>query len=326
MSDIFHEFGITAGSTIGVGYLGTIVSGILYGVTCVQTFHYFRSVTKDHWIIKVLVLTLLVLDTLHQALIIHVFYWYLIDNYLNPIALLESVWSIGSEIIVNAVIAFLVESFLVYRVWKLSQNRMLAGLCEAFTVGHLTMNLVFPIRGLYIPNLLEAEAKLKTTGSSGLAVAVVTDVLISASLAFYLHKNRTGFHRSDTMIDKLIALTVTTGILTTVFVIANLIAYLTAPAALYVLFFNFMLGKLYINALLTSLNARSFISYGSNKGNSTSYMINSIPLHVLDDTAGSPDTKHEVTHQVAQQDVSIDSPNDLEASTSIGSFDIKNKL
>ncbi|THG96328.1 hypothetical protein EW026_g5478 [Hermanssonia centrifuga] len=54
------------------------------------------------------------------------------------------------------------------------------------------------------------------------------------------------------MITKLIALTITTGMLTSCFAIADLIAYLVAPQYLYMLFINFMIGKLYINTLLTS--------------------------------------------------------------------------
>ncbi|KDQ31925.1 hypothetical protein PLEOSDRAFT_154133 [Pleurotus ostreatus PC15] len=43
------------------------------------------------------------------------------------------------------------------------------------------------------------------------------------------------------------------------FVIANLVALVVAPDKLYDLFFNFLLGKSYINALLTTLNARQVI-------------------------------------------------------------------
>lgn len=73
----------------------------------------------------------------------------------------------------------------------------------------------------------------KAIGSGGLAVAVITDVSISAALTFYLQKSRTGFrkyvvslefavrcdayelNRSDSVITKLILLTITTGTLTT---------------------------------------------------------------------------------------------------------------
>ncbi|KAF8178948.1 hypothetical protein BJ912DRAFT_648888 [Pholiota molesta] len=119
-----------------------------------------------------------------------------------------------------------------------------------------------PCQTLAFSNLITGSTTLKTFGTAGLAVAVVTDVCISSSLCYYLQRGRTGFKRSDDIITKLIALTITTGLLTTLIVIANLVALIAAPEKLYSLFFNFMLAKLYINALLTSLNARDAIRNG----------------------------------------------------------------
>lgn len=269
------------GSTIGVAFIGVAISSMAYGVTCCQTFYYYRSNRgrADPWYYKTLVAVLLILDSLHQALIIHSLYYYLVENYGNSITLTMNVWSLSAEIIVNAAIAFIVETFLVYRVFRLSRNLWVTGFCGLFTIAHLVMNLIFPIRALFYPELAVALVKLKATGSSGLVVAVVADVSISAAMAFYLNRSRTGFRRSDDMITKIMALTITTGSLTTVFVIGDLIAYLAAPQALYVLFFNFMLGKLYINALLTSLNTRDLVrGTMASEHSTTSKGINSIPL------------------------------------------------
>ncbi|KAL1949727.1 hypothetical protein VTO73DRAFT_8608 [Trametes versicolor] len=262
---------LDVGGTIGVAFLGVAISSAIYGITCIQTFQYYRSPrgSTDTPFLKIIVLILWMLDSTHQALIVQILYHYLVLNYANALALLRT-----TEIIVNAVIACIVETFFVMRIWKLSRNPWVSGACMVFTIAHLTMNLVFPIRTFFYPILVEAEAKLKSTGSSGLGVAVVADVSISAAMVWYLRKGRTGLRKSDDMIGRLIMLTITTGSFTTIFVIANLIAYLAAPAQLYVLFFNFMLGKLYINSLLTSLNSRTYVR----GGNEAITQVNSIPL------------------------------------------------
>lgn len=267
---------IDKGSTIGVVYLGVAISSMVYGVTCIQTFQYYRSAKAkvDMSFLRVIVGLLWLLDTIHQALIIMIPYFYLITNYANPFALLRTYWAIPTEIILNAVIALTVESFFVMRIWRLSKNQFVTAACFVFTIAHLTMNLIFPIRVFFYPVLVEAETKLKSTASSGLGVAAVADVSISAAMVWYLHKGKTGMRRSDDMIGRLIGMTVTTGSLTTLFVIANLVAYQAAPNALYNLFFNFMLGKLYINSLLTSLNSRTYVR----GGNDTSVNVNSVPL------------------------------------------------
>ncbi|KAF4583383.1 hypothetical protein EYR40_010839 [Pleurotus pulmonarius] len=265
--------------TFGIGYIGSVLSAILYGVTCIQTFHYFRAAGKDPLIIKSLVFVLLLLDTAHQALITELVYHYLVENFANPLELLHNIRTIAVEIIVNAVIAFLVECFLVARVWVLSgKNKIMSVVCGVLTVAHLgelslmvssdeprvtlavvVMNVVFPVKTMAYSNIITGAERLRTFGTAGLGVAVVTDVCISATLCYYLQKGRTGFRRSDDIITKLIALTITTGLLSTLFVIANLVALVAAPEKLYSLFFNFMLGKLYINALLTSYVSRSKI-------------------------------------------------------------------
>ncbi|KAI0046883.1 hypothetical protein FA95DRAFT_1559648 [Auriscalpium vulgare] len=283
------------GGTIGVAYLGIAISSMFYGVTCIQSFHYFRSANlgQNTTVLNALVTTLLLLDTTHQILAIHAFYYYLITHYADPIALLSNIWSIEVGIIFNALIAFVVESFFVARIWRLSSNRFVTGVCGFFTAAHLAMNLLFPIRGMFIPNLAEAEVKLKSTGVTGLCVAVVADVLISAFTSFYLQRSRTGFRKSDDMVTKLIILTVTTGTLTTLFVIAALIAYLAAPSALYVLFFDFMLAKLYTNAVLTSLNSRDSIRRALNDS-----ALNSVPLSKFSAETGATASSNIPHHQV----------------------------
>ncbi|KAF8526952.1 hypothetical protein BU17DRAFT_61927 [Hysterangium stoloniferum] len=116
---------------------------------------------------------------------------------------------------------------------------------------------------------------LKSMGTTGLAVAVVTNVVQAGCLSFYLYRSRTGFQRSDDMITKLIALTITTGLLTTLSLCLRFAKYVVAPEYFYLLFFNFMLGKLYINSLLTSLNSRAAIIKAGRINHSSHYMTNS---------------------------------------------------
>ncbi|KAL4262104.1 hypothetical protein AB1N83_005644 [Pleurotus pulmonarius] len=246
--------------TFGIGYIGSILSAILYGITCIQAFHYFRGVGKDPVNVKALVLLLLVLDTVHQGFITALVYHYLVDNFNNPGELERNTWAIAVEIIITAVIAFIVVCFLVTRLWALSgKNKIVTGVASVLTVTHLVMNLIFPIKTLPYRNIVSGARELKPIGTTGLAVAVFTNVYVSGGLCYYLQRGRTGFKKSDDIVTKLIALVITTGLLSTLFVIANLVALVVAPDKLYDLFFNFLLGKSYINALLTTLNAREMI-------------------------------------------------------------------
>ena len=49
-------------------------------------------------------------------------YIYLVTNYFNPTILTTVVWSVVAEVMVNGVMALLVQFFFVFRAWKLSNR------------------------------------------------------------------------------------------------------------------------------------------------------------------------------------------------------------
>ncbi|KAF5365649.1 hypothetical protein D9758_003160 [Tetrapyrgos nigripes] len=98
--------------------------------------------------------------------------------------------------------------------------------------------------------------KFQWIASTGLACAAVADLLIAASLSFYLHRSRTGIRTTDSIINKLLLYAINTGLLTSIFALTDMICFLTMPNNLIHIAFNLMIGKLYTNSLLASLNVR----------------------------------------------------------------------
>jgi len=78
-------------STFGAYTIGTFISAVLLGITCNQVYRYFHKYS-DPLIIKLTVASLLVFELLHSAFSMHAVYFYVITNWGNPFALLESVW------------------------------------------------------------------------------------------------------------------------------------------------------------------------------------------------------------------------------------------
>ncbi|KAJ8481491.1 hypothetical protein ONZ51_g5965 [Trametes cubensis] len=99
------------------------------------------------------------------------------------------------------------------------------------------------------------------------------------------------------------------------FVIANLIGYLAAPSQLYTLFFNFMLGKLYINSLLTSLNSHEYV-----RGDA-SLVTNTLPMSTFraeHGHAGLPQVSDVTASTIAvdsEKEVRIDMPGETTGSS-----------
>ncbi|KAM5543571.1 hypothetical protein V8D89_002822 [Ganoderma adspersum] len=265
MATTYH---LTRGDTIGVGYLGVVFTSVIYGITCIQSFQYYRSprAKTDIASIKYLVLTVWILDTVQEIFAVHVFYFYLVDNFENPMGILVTIWSLPAGILVNAFISCSVKLFFLIRIWKLSGNIYVTMAGVIVNAARFVMNLYYPIRTFCALNVEDIimEVRLKPFGSSGLAFEVACNLLISICMTYYLQRGRrNGLRRSGDMISRLILLTVATGTLSSLIAAADLIAYLTSPDTFYVLFFNFLIAKLDANALLTSLNSRQFIRDGS---------------------------------------------------------------
>ncbi|KAK0202328.1 hypothetical protein DFS33DRAFT_885130 [Desarmillaria ectypa] len=95
-------------TTMGAAFIGIVVAAILHGVSCVQAWYYFTH-QRDGWPLKLIVAAVMVFDTVHQALISHTVYTYLVTHYGDAAELQKTVWSLLAEVLFNGFTAFLVQ-------------------------------------------------------------------------------------------------------------------------------------------------------------------------------------------------------------------------
>ncbi|EED84759.1 predicted protein [Postia placenta Mad-698-R] len=80
-------------TSFGAMLLGVLMSSILFGITNLQVYIYFKTYTKDPLWTKFSVCALWTIDALCVAFSFHLIYQYFITNYFNPVALLVINWS-----------------------------------------------------------------------------------------------------------------------------------------------------------------------------------------------------------------------------------------
>ncbi|KAG0699869.1 hypothetical protein DFH29DRAFT_990646, partial [Suillus ampliporus] len=264
-------------NSFGAFLIGVVVSATLYGVTCVQTWYYFSRYPSDPWRIKLLVGTILLSDTIHQALITHTVYTYLVTDFDIESDLGKLVWSLSVEVLFNGFTGLMVQSFLTSRIYRLSNKSIIATalvlslvIAEfVIVVGehvfsllkYLSTNVtikVYVAKAVKLTTFTEVP-ELKPLSMCVNAVAAAGDVLIAGFLTMLLQRSRTGFRRSDTIINKLIMYTINTGLLTSICAIMSLISITLWPDTFIYVAFYFCLGRLYCNSLLATLNARKGI-------------------------------------------------------------------
>lgn len=250
-------------STFGAYFIGVVISAVLYGVTCVQVWYYYVSYPTDPWHIKTLVFAVFASDTVHQALITHSAYIYLVSDIVNPTGLADLVWSLIVEVLFNAITALLVQCFLSMRVYRLSNKSIPAtAIVMSSVIAEFVLSVIYVAKALPIQTFA-GLLQLKGISSAVNATTAASDVLIAGCLCFLLQRSRTGFRRSDTMINKLMLFSLNTGLLTGIFAVASLISISVWPNAFIYIAFYFCVGRLYCNSLLATLNARRIIRAAS---------------------------------------------------------------
>ncbi|KAH0580139.1 hypothetical protein H2248_002946 [Termitomyces sp. 'cryptogamus'] len=92
--------------------------------------------------------------------------------------------------------------------------------------------------------------------ASSLAISTILDVLIASSMGnYFFHQRRTTLRRMKRVLDWLIVWTIQTGMLTTLATMTMLITLITVDNFAWLAMF-FVISRLHLNSLLTSLNDR----------------------------------------------------------------------
>ncbi|ESK91524.1 hypothetical protein Moror_2603 [Moniliophthora roreri MCA 2997] len=277
--------------TMGVMYIGVMISAVFYGISLVQTAYYYNRYPNDPWYLKYLVAATLVLDTIHLACITHTIYHYTITAYYVKEELTVMVWSVLAEAVPTGVSGTLVQCFYTVRVWQMSKkNYYLAGLILIIVFTNAACGTAWVIISLQMKTFTDLLTINPLTISIN-ALSAAADVLIAASLCITLYRAKTGFKRTDTTISILITFSANTGLATSMCAMASLISLLASPETLIYALFYFCIGRLYTNSLLVALNTRKAI-----RGTEDEHKMVSIPSSVV-----SPPT----THKSRSQNLSV---------------------
>lgn len=237
-------------------YFGVVITMALWGIGVLQAYHYFNRYIKDTLWIKLFVLLVWISDTVHQALVLHMGFVYLVVNHDNPISVLHIETTLEVSVAFTVCVVILVQLFLLFRIWKLSgRNIYLTTVVAVF----VSMVFIFTTLFLYKNFQLKAFIKLKSIAwliKLCYAVISATDTLIAVTLIILLHRSRTGFVTSDSMINRLILFTVNTGALSSLLSLFIIIMLQVYPNSLIFVAFHLCTSKFYTNTLLATLNTR----------------------------------------------------------------------
>ncbi|KAJ7176716.1 hypothetical protein C8R46DRAFT_1077119 [Mycena filopes] len=269
-------------NTYGLLFIVAVVSACLYGVGILQFWMYIRKYhSKDRLVLKLLVITVSVCDTFQQGLLCHAVYKYLVSSISDPSILPSVVKSLIIELFFSFAIATLVQQFYCWRILKIGKSRILAGVVSLVCWASTLSTLVYTSKALRLATF-EELISLKPISIAGNVLSAVADVTISIVLIILLHSAKTiGFKRTTDLINRLMVFTFNTGLPTSVSALLSAISVAALSNTFLYIFFFLLLGRLYTNSLLVTLNCREYIAdeRGSEEPYSTANLQNlSLPL------------------------------------------------
>ncbi|KAG7087917.1 hypothetical protein E1B28_011965 [Marasmius oreades] len=249
--------GLEFDNTLGANLIGLVIGSVLYGVVCSQAYKYFQSFPKDPFIAKATVISLVILETVHTILITHVTYYYMVTNYMNPLALLQTVWSSLATVTAISLIVFIAHTFYAVQIYHLGKSFCLPGLIITLGLTQLGFCVALSVVGSQTSMLQIPLTSKKFLIIVPLTVGCAGDILCAGALSYYLYINRSGIKRTDSLIWKIMTYAIGTGAISSVVIIAVLIMLALQPLNfIYISIFE-TLSKLYAVSILVRLNSRT---------------------------------------------------------------------
>ncbi|KAJ7292562.1 hypothetical protein C8J57DRAFT_1490070 [Mycena rebaudengoi] len=251
---------VSVPETLGAMLLGGFFASLLSGVVNVQTVLYYRTYKTDPTGIKVLVLCVWALDNLHTAFIWNGLWGGLINNYGDGSRIDHIPWCAPLEyiIILTALVTFMVHCFFANRIFRLSRNNWYMTLpVVLLALLRLGSASVSTWEMYTFPSTLIVHAFWIFT--LGLSVSSAVDVLIAGFLIHLFQSSRTDAGKYlNRVIEKLMIYAFETGSLTCLGTVISMICArsLSFPQCKGL---HFVIGKLYANSLLVTLNTRENI-------------------------------------------------------------------
>ncbi|KAH9066189.1 hypothetical protein EDB87DRAFT_694071 [Lactarius vividus] len=232
---------------------GCLFNWALYGALCVQIYVYSYNFPKDPLSVKFLAYFIFVLETVQTALTgADIYYWF-VAGFGDVERLGNSHFTPIDDPIMTAVSSLVVQGYFCYRIWVLTNGR--SWICWIIAI-----NAVIQASAemwLSITSLMVEKFVISKTGVYLWSIpSAIADILIAVAMTLLLRRANSKF--SNFVLIRVIRLTVETNTLTASVAVTTLVLYVAFPNELYYVYTADILGKLYSNTLLVSLNNRIY--------------------------------------------------------------------
>ncbi|KAH9952930.1 hypothetical protein BGW80DRAFT_564598 [Lactifluus volemus] len=228
-------------------------------LTAPLLYVYIYNFPGDRVLFKLLVYTIFLLETVQTVLTGVDLYLSFASGFGHMYRLTRPNMSAFDVPIIESMVSLTVQLFFAYRVWILSDKKswwFCLAICVCSTVG---ATAAFT-GGIYIGvrNKFASGLALRVLAFTWLIGGALADIFITATMLYQLTRRRTagnGF-LSNRALSRIVRFTIETNVLTTSIAIVSLLLVAIFPHKNWFTYPTAILGKIYSNTLLASLNNR----------------------------------------------------------------------
>ncbi|KAK7468233.1 hypothetical protein VKT23_002741 [Stygiomarasmius scandens] len=228
MAETTSEFHPNVKLSFGPMLIGVFFNMILYGILIVQTYMYYHTYRKDTLWIRIFVAYLFLLETANAAFDMAMMWQPLIEGFGTREAVQKFPTLFSTEPIVMVFVSTPIQCFFAWRIQRITQSFWVPILIVTLSAASMAGGIWTGIK-LIIIKLFARKPELHESALLWFLTSCVADVMITATLVRSLSQRKTGFVVTDSVIDKIIRLTVQTGMITAICAIGDVIFFMTLP-------------------------------------------------------------------------------------------------
>jgi len=239
------------------------------GVLVIQVYIYALSFPHDKLPMKALVYSTFLLDVFQSCLASHFAWHAFVSGWGNSQYVMNPPWTFKVIPPLTGLITLIVQYFFSWRIWVLAGGIKYYMWILALIIVSAFGSFISLVYATIVTKvwLSKDDPKVALAFTLWGALSIVCDVLITTTLVFQLYSRRSNaFGGVSHILHRAIRIAIETGAVTTVAVIVELIFIWGVSSTGWFYMMGLMLGKLYSNSLLATLNSRSATFQGSSTG------------------------------------------------------------
>ncbi|TFK35425.1 hypothetical protein BDQ12DRAFT_737534, partial [Crucibulum laeve] len=278
-------------------FLGCTMTSFLLGGLIVQIYHFSspRDFETDPLFTRIAVWVVVIFDFFKSICIIYTVWWFLVAGTVK-VDIYPGAAKLGwMNPPLSGLESAIVQIYFAWRIWRFRRESILSRVVAAIIVAaSITQCSGAICKGINLARRRDAdtwESMDKIFTQVWLISSLICDFIIVCGMSLLLIQARrnSSFANTERMIDRLMLITVESGLVTMIAVTTQVIFYLMVPENGVQLGIMYIIGGLYANVFLTVLNAR--------RGTRRVGEQISTSIHIPNSILGNPDESRVVDHE-----------------------------